>query len=260
MKKIICILLALITAALLLGALAFTASAATSVTVVEKNAKILSNTALYSDGIYVFGESAAEYSSSSDGKRYVNVIDFKNTGNGIDMIDPGVDMNGYIASKKSEFKTALEKNAPAGAVIDNDALNALFGPSYYAVYSGIESGGVNYVYSDDFIAIGDEDDFENLYIVSGTVTRESRYIVKYWSISVTQDSPEWKPGDINGDGSVDNKDVVTLFRYVSGGNPEVNTKALDCNGDGSVDNKDVVAIFRFVSGGKVTLSDKPYIT
>ena len=71
-------------------------------------------------------------------------------------------------------------------------------------------------------------------------------------------APEFVPGDINGDGSVDNKDVVALFRYTSGGDAKVNEIALDVNGDGFVDNKDVVVLFRFVSGGGVKLSDKPY--
>ena len=67
------------------------------------------------------------------------------------------------------------------------------------------------------------------------------------------------PGDVNGDGAVDNKDVVTLFRYLSGTNVTVNTAALDINGDGEADNKDVVFLFRYLSGANVTLSDKPYI-
>ena len=55
-------------------------------------------------------------------------------------------------------------------------------------------------------------------------------------------------GDINGDMFVDNKDVVTLFRAVSGNVPEnYVAEAADCNGDGLVDNKDVVTLFRHVS-------------
>ena len=53
------------------------------------------------------------------------------------------------------------------------------------------------------------------------------------------------PGDINGDGAMDNKDVVVLFRYVSGGS-EYDSK-YDFNGDNEVNNKDVVALFREVS-------------
>ena len=55
-------------------------------------------------------------------------------------------------------------------------------------------------------------------------------------------------GDINGDGSVDNKDVVLLFRYVSG--KSAYDPLYDYNEDGAVDNKDVVALFRFVSSAK----------
>ncbi len=68
---------------------------------------------------------------------------------------------------------------------------------------------------------------------------------------------QFVPGDINGDGSVNNKDVVALFKYVSGSEVAVNDIALDINGDGSVNNKDVVALFKYVSGAG-SISDKPY--
>jgi len=67
------------------------------------------------------------------------------------------------------------------------------------------------------------------------------------------------PGDINGDGSVNNKDVVALFKYVSGGGADdISVMALDVTGDGSVNNKDVVALFKYVSGGDVELPYAPY--
>lgn len=69
----------------------------------------------------------------------------------------------------------------------------------------------------------------------------------------------WTPGDVNGDGNVDNKDIVTLFRYVNNYNVYVVEAALDPNGDGSVDNKDIVTLFRHVSGSGIKLSDTPYI-
>ena len=65
--------------------------------------------------------------------------------------------------------------------------------------------------------------------------------------------PAYLPGDINGDGSVNNKDVTRLFRYVSGWDVEVVEAALDVNGDGSVNNKDVTRLFRYVSGWDVVI-------
>ena len=56
-----------------------------------------------------------------------------------------------------------------------------------------------------------------------------------------------KKGDINGNGSVNNKDVVMLFRYVSDNDAESAPAEYDVNGDGSVNNKDVAALFRQVS-------------
>ncbi len=53
--------------------------------------------------------------------------------------------------------------------------------------------------------------------------------------------------DINGDGYMDNKDVVALFRYVSGSEKLEDESLYDVNGDTAVDNKDVVALFRALS-------------
>lgn len=62
--------------------------------------------------------------------------------------------------------------------------------------------------------------------------------------------PDAQPGDVNSDGSVDNKDVIALFRYVSGDQSQVSAvSSADVNEDGAVDNKDVVMLFRYVSGG-----------
>ena len=54
-------------------------------------------------------------------------------------------------------------------------------------------------------------------------------------------------GDCNGDGAVDNKDVVILFRYVSGTEKAADETVYDFNEDGETDNKDVVALFRYAS-------------
>ena len=55
-------------------------------------------------------------------------------------------------------------------------------------------------------------------------------------------------GDPTGDGQIDNKDVFSVFRYVSGTDENnVMDAASDFDCDGEVNNKDVVALFRFVS-------------
>lgn len=65
-------------------------------------------------------------------------------------------------------------------------------------------------------------------------------------------------GDINGDGEVDNKDVITLFRFLSGANSlHINSFVVDTNGDGEDDNKDVVWLFRYCSGEDITLNNSP---
>ena len=61
----------------------------------------------------------------------------------------------------------------------------------------------------------------------------------------------YTPGDINGDGEVNNKDLTRLFRYLTGYDVEVVEAALDVNGDGSVNNKDQTRLFRYLSGWDV---------
>ena len=54
-------------------------------------------------------------------------------------------------------------------------------------------------------------------------------------------------GDVNLDGEVNNKDIVALFRYVSGGEKAEDEAVYDFNADGEVNNKDVTSLFRYVS-------------
>lgn len=58
-------------------------------------------------------------------------------------------------------------------------------------------------------------------------------------------------GDTNGDGNIDNKDVVVLFRYVSGNKSGAVAENCDYNKDNEINNKDVVALFRALSTGEV---------
>ena len=65
--------------------------------------------------------------------------------------------------------------------------------------------------------------------------------------------PEDIPGDINGDGKVNNKDASRLFQYLSGWDVEVDESRLDINGDGKVNNKDASRLFQYLSGWDVDI-------
>ena len=57
----------------------------------------------------------------------------------------------------------------------------------------------------------------------------------------------WRlPGDINGDETVNNKDVTRLIRYIKYSDVAALELALDTNGDGAVNNKDVTRLIRFI--------------
>ncbi len=57
-------------------------------------------------------------------------------------------------------------------------------------------------------------------------------------------------GDVNEDEAADNKDVVFLFRYVSGSEKAEDETFYDFNGDGEINNKDVASLFRYLSSAQ----------
>ena len=61
------------------------------------------------------------------------------------------------------------------------------------------------------------------------------------------------PGDINGDKSVNNKDLTRLFQYLADWDVPVNEAVLDTNGDGSVNNKDLTRLFQYLADWDVVL-------
>ena len=69
----------------------------------------------------------------------------------------------------------------------------------------------------------------------------------------TEKLDSYIPGDINGDGSLNNKDLTRLFQYLSDWDVEVSEAALDINGDGSVNNKDLTRLFQYLSDWDVEI-------
>lgn len=61
------------------------------------------------------------------------------------------------------------------------------------------------------------------------------------------------PGDANGDGSVNNRDVALLQQYINGWDVTLDEASADANGDGSVNNRDVALLQQYVNGWDVEL-------
>ena len=84
---------------------------------------------------------------------------------------------------------------------------------------------------------------EGTQVTAETTFDEDTTVYAHWRL----------PGDINGDGHVNNKDVTRLLRHLKGEELEVVTRNLDTNGDGSVNNKDLTRLTRFLKSGDVEL-------
>ena len=109
--------------------------------------------------------------------------------------------------------------------------------------------------------LGEDDKYADTFILSGEFTNEIT------AVSVTSDVLSYagtpadaaeisvtdsriSKGDVNGDGTVNLKDVVMIRRYIAGGwNVTINESIADVNGDGNVNLKDVVMIRRYIAGG-----------
>ena len=64
---------------------------------------------------------------------------------------------------------------------------------------------------------------------------------------------EYTPGDVNGDGDVNNKDLGLLQRYINGWDIDVVAAASDVNADGDINNKDLGVLQRYINGWEVEL-------
>ena len=77
--------------------------------------------------------------------------------------------------------------------------------------------------------------------------------VAFAVVNGTVEVADYMPGDINADGTVNNRDLTRLFQYLSDWNVEVNEPALDVNGDGSVNNRDLTRLFQYLSDWNVEI-------
>lgn len=65
--------------------------------------------------------------------------------------------------------------------------------------------------------------------------------------------PQYLPGDINGDGIVNNKDLTRLMKNLAGEDVTVVQAALDINGDKTVNNKDLTRLMKYLAGESVEI-------
>ena len=68
-----------------------------------------------------------------------------------------------------------------------------------------------------------------------------------------ENTEEYRLGDVNGDGSVNTKDIVRLMRLISG--EEIEVTQSDINADGKTNAKDIVRLMKIIADGNSDTSD-----
>ena len=85
-----------------------------------------------------------------------------------------------------------------------------------------------------------------------TFTVSECYNAQERAVSVKGTSVQVKKGsiigDVNGDGTVDGRDLLRLARYLAGAGVEIDRSAADVNGDGAVDGRDVLRLAKKLAG------------
>ena len=64
---------------------------------------------------------------------------------------------------------------------------------------------------------------------------------------------QYAPGDANGDGRINNKDLGLLMQYINGWDVEISDAVVDVNADGRVNNKDYGLLMQYINGWDVVL-------
>ena len=111
----------------------------------------------------------------------------------------------------------------------------------------------NYVEADNtlYISIASASPLETKINILTLITDgECKPIFKKAIVNGNISTKSYLPGDINGDGIVNTKDITTLRRYNVGGyNLTVIEDAVDVNKDGTVNTKDITTLRRYNAGG-----------
>ncbi|MDE5557626.1 MAG: leucine-rich repeat protein, partial [Ruminococcus sp.] len=88
------------------------------------------------------------------------------------------------------------------------------------------------------------------YSIEGTTLNGEITVISEVDGNVIEKEDNSLPGDVNGDGTVNLKDVVLVRRYIADGwSVDHDENVADVNNDGTVNLKDVVLIRRYIAGG-----------
>ena len=92
------------------------------------------------------------------------------------------------------------------------------------------------------------------YSDKGLVAGISGYVDLDFSYHIYESIQQNKTGDVNGDDSVDMKDVTLMRQKLADWDVTINEQYADVNGDGSFDMKDVTILRRYLANWDVTLA------
>ena len=179
-------------------------------------------------------------------------------------IDPEIGISAIIASFEVEGAEIKADGVKVGDLPGDNLVIAQFEDNdvvYWADAAGIKNDTVQFVTLT--VSIPEDAKVGDVYTVKVSVNQDAdMYLsvengddgnrISYGAVGVSgtitvvsAKEPAGIPGDVNGDGALNAKDVVAIMKHLVGKTPEnFDEKAADYNGDGSVNAKDVVKLMK----------------
>ncbi len=71
--------------------------------------------------------------------------------------------------------------------------------------------------------------------------------------AIIENAPDFEPGDVDGDGRINNRDLVRLQQYLADWDVEITEIGSDTDGNGKINNRDLVRLQQYLADWDVTL-------
>jgi len=169
---------------------------------------------------------------------------------------------GWKGDKNAEYGGAKYNSNGVPDISEDAMINLCSGVSYD--FTNVEPGEAVWmpghigVYIGDGLAVECTPKWKNKVQITACNCDKSGYNRRNWSKHGKLPYITYvKPGDVNGDGAVNARDVVELMTQIATGKAAKNPNA-DVNGDGAVNARDVVALMNDIVGAstKFAVGDK----
>ena len=211
------------------------------VTEAGKDDVVLYSVAIDNPGALAVAEITVEYDTAAleligfngGGFWSAEPVTYPGGGSDYDMPDGAGGLWSPAAGQIKAYGCSFGYNGEGGGIVEGAKINQSL-PVFEVSFTVLSTFGGNVI--EPTITVG----------CFGTISDDFAYSTIPGSF--TTSGSDVMLGDVNGDGSVDNLDVLLIRKYMSKIDVDINLKAADVNGDNCVTNLDILIIRKYIVG------------